>query len=141
MSMTDMIRTDLKRDEGWRPSAYQDTNGYWTIGYGFLIDARKRGEIPKRVAEYWLDILIGDVIESVNRALPWVASQPADVQQALYEMAYNMGVDGLLGFKAMLAALKAGDRATAKREALDSRWAAQTGTRANRLANVIGGNA
>jgi lysozyme len=33
----------LTREEGKRRSAYQDHLGYWTIGVGRLIDARKGG--------------------------------------------------------------------------------------------------
>ena len=36
---------DLKRDEGWVPHAYKDSLGFWTIGYGFLIDEKRGGEL------------------------------------------------------------------------------------------------
>ena len=52
--MIDALIEDLKSDEGWRPSAYSDSLGYLTIGYGFLIDERKGGEVPREIAEQWL---------------------------------------------------------------------------------------
>ena len=43
------------------------------------------------------------------------------VQEALLDMAYQLGVDGLLGFHDMLAALERGDYQAAKAAALSSR--------------------
>ena len=34
------ITADLKRSEGFVSNAYQDSEGFWTIGYGRLIDKR-----------------------------------------------------------------------------------------------------
>ncbi len=39
--MINELTADLKNDEGWRPFAYQDHLGFWTLGYGFLIDQRR----------------------------------------------------------------------------------------------------
>lgn len=33
------LRADLTRDEGLKLAAYQDTNGFWTIGVGHLLGA------------------------------------------------------------------------------------------------------
>lgn len=133
------ILDDLKRDEGWVPHAYQDHLGYWTIGIGFLIDVRKGGALPMPVAEHWLAYLLDRIEEQLDARLPWWREQPDDVQRALLNMAYQLGVNGLLNFKRALAALKAGDRAGAAREALDSTWAKQTPARAARVAALIKG--
>ena len=53
---------------------------------------------------------------------------------ALREMAYQMGVPRVMGFKRMLAALERKDWQRAADEALDSRWAEQTPARAQRVA-------
>jgi lysozyme len=50
-----------------------------------------------------------------------------------------MGVSGVLKFKGMLEALKAGKRELAANEALDSLWARQTPERARRVAEQIRG--
>ena len=52
-------------------------------------------------------------------------------------MAYQMGVPGLLRFKKMLSALEAGDWKTAEKEALDSLWARQTPRRAREVASLL----
>ena len=52
-------------------------------------------------------------------------------------MAFNMGVGGVAGFKKMLAALQAQEWDTAARELLDSKYATQVGERATRLAQQL----
>jgi lysozyme len=65
--------------------------------------------------------------------------QPADVQRALANMVYQLGVRGLLGFRNMLSALRAGDRLAAADHCLDSEYARQTPERALRVAHLLGG--
>lgn len=55
----------------------------------------------------------------------------------LLDMAYNMGVAGLMNFHHMLAAVQAGDWKTAAAEMLNSTWAKQVKNRAYRLAAVM----
>jgi lysozyme len=135
----EQLRADLIRDEGWRPHVYEDSLGFFTIGYGFLVDKRRGGGLPQHVADYWLDEVIRHVIEELRRRWPDLDQQPEPVQRALVNMAYQLGVPGLLKFRRMLAALRRGDRETAAREALDSRWSVQTPNRAARVAALIRG--
>lgn len=137
--MIDDLRQDLKSDEGWRPFAYQDHLGFWTIGYGFLIDQRRGGEIPMPIAEAWLTYAVTERWNQFVSKFPWLDDQPEAVQRALGNMAYQLGVGGVSNFKNMLKALQAGDRAGAAAAALDSRWATQTPKRARRVAALIRG--
>jgi lysozyme len=134
------LREELIRDEGWRAHAYKDSLGFDTIGFGFLVDERRGHGLPKRIADMWLDHLIAGVVTQLDHRLPWWRGQPDDVQRALVNMAYQLGIAGLLNFRKMLAALQAGNRAEAARQALDSRWAVQTPNRAARVAAQIAGN-
>ena len=139
MNLVDEYKKQVRDDEGWDPFVYPDHLGFDTIGYGFLVDRKKGGGLPKPVAEFWLTYLVNERIEAVTRRWPPFATQPRVVQLALLNMSYQMGVDGLLGFKKMLAALARGDRAEAERQALDSEWAReQTPGRAQRIAARIG---
>ena len=131
--------TDLKSDEGWEPSAYQDHLGYWTLGFGFLIDERKGGEIPVSIAESWLVYAATKRWNDLASRHPWMDDQPEDVQRALGNMVYQMGVGGVSNFKNMLSALQSGDRHLAANEALDSRWAIQTPERAKRVTDLMRG--
>lgn len=137
MNLHAQIAADLKQDEGWRPSAYADHLGYTTIGYGFLIDERKHGRIPREVADYWLDYEVNDRLARLDSALPWFADAPEQVQRALTNMAYQLGVSGLLRFTKTLAHIRAGEYEQAADEALRSRWADQTPIRAMRVAEWI----
>ena len=137
--MIDELVDDLKRDEGYVPYAYQDHLGYWTIGYGFLVDKDKGGQIPKSIAESWLMLAINDRWNALVSRKPEVLDYPEDVQRALGNMAYQLGVNGLLRFKKMFAALDAGDRVLAAQEAWDSTWAKQTPERARRVTRLIRG--
>ena len=58
-------------------------------------------------------------------------------QYALLDMAFNLGVDGLLKFKKMLGFLWMGDYRQAAAECLNSRYAKETGKRAKRIAKTI----
>ena len=138
MNFNDLI-DDLKRDEGWRASVYQDTEKYWTIGYGFLVDPSKGGELPKHIGDIWLAHAVEDLWNQLIARIPWLMDQPADVQRALGNMAYQLGASGVVGFRNMLAALLDGDRELAADEALDSKWAKQTPNRAARVAALIRG--
>ena len=140
--MTDVIDQlveDLEFEEGWRAQPYQDHLGFWTIGYGFLIDPRKSVALPKVVGQHWLLFEVSRRMDELARRWPPFRDQPEDVRRALGNMAYQMGVAGVLKFRHMLQALEEGDREQAAGEALDSTWAKQTPARANRVADLIRG--
>lgn len=130
--MKGQIIKDLKRDEGFVPHAYQDHLGYWTLGYGFLVDERKGG-IPDDVAEYWLDRNVDMLIASLRAALPCFDEYPEGVRRALCNMCYQLGLSGLLNFRDTLSLLNEGKYTEAADEALNSKWANQTPNRAKRV--------
>jgi len=133
--------SDLRSDEGWRPAPYRDSERFLTIGYGFLIDERKAVAMPLAVGDLWLELAAKDKVNALQARLPWLSAQPDSVQRALGNMAYQMGVDGVAGFTEMLKALVSGDRAMAAVAALDSKWAKQTPERAQRVTQLIRGQA
>lgn len=135
--MIEKLFADLQRDEGWSDKPYHDTEGWLTIGYGFLIDPRKPVSLPKPVGLYWLEYLVESRWNEVVDAIPWIVDQPPDVQRAIGNLAYQIGVGGLLKFRKMLEALKNGRRELAAVELLDSKLAKQTPRRAKRVAALI----
>ena len=54
-------------------------------------------------------------------------------------MAYNLGINSLLGFKNTLATIQAGRYNDAADGMLASKWATQVGDRATRLAKMMRG--
>ena len=130
------IVADLKRHEGLKLHAYQDHLGYWTIGYGRLIDKERGGGISKDEAEMLLEHDI-DRVASRLQAERGFRLAPDSVKRALVNMGFQLGTGGLLGFSRMWAALERRDYEQAAEEALDSRWAEQTPNRAAEVAKWI----
>lgn len=132
MDLTGLL-ADLRRHEGFVGHAYVDTRGLLTIGYGRLIDEQKGGGISVSEGEYLLRNDVQRVMSQVNEKLPWVKDLSDVRQNVLYNMAFQLGVNGLLGFKRTLAHIKAGRYAEAADELLNSKWASQTPNRATEL--------
>lgn len=141
--------------EGMVLSVYQDSLGIDTIGIGRnLVDRGITKEeldaldIPTigHVYEYGITevdavYLATNDVEIVENELlaahPCVAELDSVRQLVLADMAFNMGVPRLRGFKKMWAAIHEGDYTTAAKEMLDSRWANQVKSRSTILANMM----
>jgi lysozyme len=129
-----LLRKILIRHEGVRLKPYLDTVKKLTIGVGRNLD--DIGISPDE-ALYLLNQDIVRTATELGQKLPWIKQLSEIRQIALMSMAFNLGVDGLLKFKDMLAALKLGDYSSAAREMLDSRWRWQVKKRAAELAAMI----
>lgn len=127
------LRSQLRRDEGEVLHAYKDSLGYWTIGIGILIDKRKGGGLRPEESEFIFNNRMGILREEVSRRIPFFPSLDNARQGVLLNMAYQMGVQGLLGFRNTLRTIESGDYAKAAKEMLMSKWARQTPRRARRL--------
>ena len=128
------LREQLIRDEGFRLRAYRDTEGLLTIGVGRNLDAV--GLYPDEV-EYLLSNDIRRVQDGVALAIPWSGNLDEARRGILENMAFNLGIRGLLQFRKMLTAAEAGSWDEAAEEMLDSKWARQVGDRAVRLAEQM----
>lgn len=113
----------IKAHEGFRDKIYKDSLGKATIGYGFLVAALSPDElklnggkvepISKEVAEKILNLKVAKLQKRVFQCLPWLQSKPQNVQDTLIEMAYQLGLAGLMGFRHTLGCIEAGDYAQA----------------------------
>jgi lysozyme len=132
------LTRQLKGDEGVKPQAYQDHLGFWTIGVGRLVDTRKPGSglRPEEIT-FLLNNDIDDRINALGRRLPWFLQLDAARQGVLLNMSFQLGVDGLLGFKNTLRLVERGDYAQAADNMLLSKWAQQTPERARRMAEQM----
>jgi lysozyme len=138
----------LGREEGFRNVPYLCSEGFVTIGFGTKLHKSKGldpEDFPIRVsrgmAEEWLhsEVALKDV-KLMRSPMGNVHFHLDDDRRAIIiSMAYQMGTSGVLRFKNMWSALKAGDYNLAADEMLDSRWAAQTPERAGRHARVMRG--
>ena len=142
----------IKHEEGFRTYAYQDTRGFRTIGFGTKfplldsdwhcfnrvnLDAIVRNGVTYSQADCLLRSRLSDhYLELLKRWVPFSGEQ-SPVQMALLDMVYQLGVDGLLGFHKMLAALARHDYPTAIQEAIDSAWDHETPSRVDRVVSVF----
>lgn len=127
------ITEQLREDEGERLTAYQDTEGYWTIGIGVLIDARKGGGITKEESELLFNNRLNKKEMELMDKFPKYYSLDKVRQGVLLNMSYQLGVNGVLAFKKMLSAINVNDWNEAARQMKDSKWYRQTTNRAERL--------
>jgi lysozyme len=128
-----MVR-QLRLHEGERLKPYRCTAGKLTIGVGRNLEDRG---ITRDESAMLLSNDIGAMETEVLRALPWAAKLSEVRQRVLVDMAFNMGIVGLLNFKRTLATIQAGHYQQAATMMLDSRWAKQVGQRAERLARMM----
>jgi lysozyme len=122
--------------EGRVSHAYRDSLGYLTIGVGHLIDKSKGGSLPPHIIDALLDYDIQEHSAELFKELPWVATLDSVRQAALIDMYFNMR-RGMLQFVKTLGYLESGRWDDAADEMGRSKWAAQVGARATRLAQMI----
>lgn len=128
------LREAVQTDEGLRLVPYVDTVGKVTIGYGRnLTDVG----VTKGEALQLLDNDLTNAIATLTRAHPIVLTLDPVRQIVLANMAFNLGVPALSGFKQLWAALEVGNYQDASIAMLDSHWATQVGARATRLASEM----
>ena len=124
------LRSQLERDEGRKNHMYPDSRGVLTIGIGHNL--RDRPISDRAVDQIFEDDLLETEKELVA-GIPWVTDLTGARYGVVMNMAYNLGVQGLLGFHDMLAALKDSNWERAADAMRDSKWSEQVGPRATRL--------
>ena len=122
----------LRGEEGEVLNEYKDHLGYSTIGVGRLIDARKGGGITAEESAYLLSNDIQKKLSELERKLPWIKELDEARRGVLLSMAFQMGTEGLLGFKNTLEMVRTGRYTDAAKGMLNSLWAKQTPQRAKR---------
>ena len=128
------LKEQLIRHEGLRLTVYDCPAGYKTIGVGRNIEQKG---ITEEEAVYLLDNDIEYFTEQLEDNLIGFQELPEDKKAVLVNMAFNLGVNGLLKFKNMLAAITEERWEDASSEMLNSRWADQVGNRAIELSEIM----
>ena len=124
----------IRQDEGLKQHIYTDTTGNRTIGYGHNLDANG---ISLEVAELILKNDIDNVIIDLTKNLP-VYNEIDDTRKvALLDIAFNIGVTGLMQFRTFLGLIEQGKFQNAANDLLNTLWAKQVPNRAARIAHVI----
>lgn len=132
----DRLLQQLKTDEGCVLRPYTDSLGFMTIGYGRMIDPLKGGKISADEAAY---LLANDVKAVVAELTPfaWFHEQDSVRQAALGNMAFNLGLTGLLHFPRFLGSMQIKDYPGAVSELANTPWRRQVGARADRIIQLI----
>jgi len=128
------VRKRLIEHEGIKLKPYHCTAGKLTIGVGRNLDDRG---ISQATATQMLEEDIDIVLDELKRAVPSWSNLAWNYQEALVDLAFNMGVPKLMMFVKMLGAIEAGDGDKAASELLDSRYAQQVGQRAQNIAALL----
>ena len=132
MLMKTALEMLVAADEGLRLMPYRCSAGKLTIGYGTTFP------LSEEEAHLLLRHRLEKVLDRCERSFPWWSKLSPARQQVIASMCYQMGMDGLSGFKKMLAAIERNDYDTAAKEMLDSKWAKHDSpARARRLAKVM----
>lgn len=150
------LRQQLARDEGKSLTAYQDTNGYWTIGIGHLLGSEKRmTSITEAECDALLSWDLDEAVRAVNSVfgLSNVAKLDGPRWRALINMAFNRGEGRMKSSTTITPAIKLAidtafnpeksdvDKAIAwdnvYKAIVNSPWAKQIGNRAKRLAEQL----
>ena len=139
----------LKRHEGYVSHVYKCPAGKDTIGYGYNLEdnplklsdkdlqrLRHSGTNPIE-AEYYLKLVCNRFESKLTEKLSWFDKLDSNTQFVLVNMAYNLGVAGLLEFKKTLSLIEKGNYAQASVEMLDSKWAKQVGNRSKELSVIL----
>ena len=138
------LKQQLEFEEGRRLKAYTCTAGHKTIGIGHNLDVKPafNGQrIPDIISDQVCDLIfdrdLNDTITQLN--FVWLANTKLDParRDAVINMCFQLGINGVMKFKLMLNALERSDWVAAKAHALNSSWAKQTPERAERVAEQL----
>jgi lysozyme len=132
--------SSLAEFEGFSPTPYVCPRGFLTIGYGRRLSADYVAHAPvDREQAYrmlWDDVEKAE--EGARRIYPDFIELPAPAREALIQMAFQLGTNGLSKFVNLKKAIQHRRWKDAGSECLHSHWAVQTPKRARHCAQLFG---
>lgn len=140
-------KQNIKKHEGFRNKIYEDSLGYKTVGYGFLTSALTPDELElnngkiepmsPEVADKILDLKLKKLKAELNEVFYWIKDKPDILQDALLEMAYQLGVQKMIYFRNTLNAIEEDNYPAAILNLKNSLWHSQTPKRVDNLIEVL----
>lgn len=135
------IQEQLLLHEGFRPHAYLDTRGYWTVGIGYNLSARGTGFLRRVLCRPFpvdvtavtltrdealtaLAVDLANIEAVVRRRWPFYDHLDAVRRKVVLDMVYNMG-HGAESFRHTIAAIERQDWEAAADGILAAKWAHQ----------------
>ena len=134
------LRERLAEAEGDIPHAYQDGEGWWTIGIGRLIDERKGGGLSEDEIQYLLTNDISKKTMECKKLFPEFDTFGQTRQEALIELMFNIGYGHISTYSHFIDQINSRHWAAARDNMNGwTKWIAQVGpSRSGRLAAAIG---
>lgn len=132
----------LKADEGFRASPYLDTVGVWTIGHGstswggYPVTGRNRA-VTEAEAEVQLKADALDAVADAMHLYATLGSYPAQLQEILIMLAYQLGLPRLSRFVRMNRAIGRMDISGWSMELMDSKLYDQCTNRIDRYLDTL----
>ena len=133
----------IKVNEGFRANIYQCTAGVDTVGYGFNVNYLEEDELAlnkgvvepmtPEVAHKILELKLEKLKAALIREFSWIEQKPVIVQEALLEMAYQLGIPKMKSFSQTLTYIKEDNYQQAAINLRKSKWAKQTPKRVENL--------
>lgn len=138
MSYLDTAIAAARVFEGYSETPYRCPAGYWTIGYGFNLEAHGMvkdgrptiGRCTREQAETWLAVEMRKADAAARRIYPAFETFPDAVKAIVVDLVYNMGEGTLRKFVNTNRALNEHRWNDAAVGLERSRYYAQTGRRA-----------
>jgi lysozyme len=119
-----LVVPQIDREESCRLTAYLDSKGIWTIGWGRADSGVTEGmTCTQAEADGWRDEHILSDIAELDAYAPWWRGLTLPRQAVLVEMVYQLGIAGTMAFHDMIAACQREDWDAAASAMLDSKWA------------------
>jgi len=137
----EQLYADLRHAEGQRDRVYDDATGapigpgshvigHPTIGVGHRLDQPMASTLIDAILDWDVSTTLADL----DRNLPWWRHRSDGQQRALVELAFTMGITGLLHHHRFLTHLQSGESAAAAGELEQATWTLQVGpTRSQRV--------
>lgn len=126
------LKEQLERQEGYNDSPYKDTNGYWTIGIGHLVDDKLGAGLDREVVLLQEEL---DIKRAYNEALnyQWFSALSDARQNVVINLLFNLGRVRFDKFVQTQLAMSRGDVEAAAKGLENSLWFKQVGRRGREL--------
>ena len=129
-----LLAIRLEKEEGRREKPYTDSVGKMTVGVG-------RNLTDRGLRDSEIDLMLKNDIDEAyiecEKSFSWFSEQPGRAKIVLIDMAFNMGMPALKGFKNMLKYFERRMYISAAAELIASKYAKQVGKRADDLAEIL----
>ena len=134
------LSLSIKKNEGFKNTAYKDQTGNYTIGFGHLIKKNEKHLLLKRHSKKALHrIFICDLNFAIEKFKKHYDKNrlPGNIQEVIIEMIFQLGIKNVIMFKRFNLCIKKKKFYLASLEMMDSKWNKQTPKRVARLISVL----